>query len=83
MHMPYLVQGCIDDRTLAVTADTAKDAFAKAIEWHVAEGLSSVSIYDGAVIYSIDEFASAIALQAIANTVEAAAPKRKTSDASD
>ena len=66
--MPYLVQGCIDDRTLAVTANTAKEAFAKAIEWHVAEKCTDVSIYDGSKLYSIDEFA-AMALQEIANTV--------------
>jgi hypothetical protein len=34
--MPYLVQGRIDDHRLAVTTGTAKEAFAKAIEWHVA-----------------------------------------------
>ena len=73
--MPYLVQGCIDDHTLAVTADTAKEAFAKAIEWHVVEKFSGVSIYDSARMYSIDEFASVMALQEIANTVEAAALK--------
>ena len=67
--MPYLVQGCIDDRTLAVTANTANEAFAKAIEWHVAKKYTDVSIYDGSKIYSIDEFASAMALQEIANTV--------------
>jgi hypothetical protein len=27
--MPFLVQACLDDRTLAVTAATAKEAFAK------------------------------------------------------
>ena len=45
---------CIDDHTLAVTEDTAKDAFAKAIEWHVVEKFFGVSIYDGARMYSID-----------------------------
>ena len=66
------MQGCIDDRTLAVTANTAKEAFAKAIEWHVAEKYMDVSIYDGRKLYSIDEFASAMALQEIANTVATA-----------
>jgi hypothetical protein len=70
--MPFLVQGCIDDRTLAVTANTAKEAFAKAIEWHVAEEYTDVSIYDGSKIYSIHEFASAMALQEIADTVTTA-----------
>ena len=81
--MPYLVQGRIDDHTLAVTRDTAKQAFAKAIEWHVAEGFSDVSIYDGAKRYSIVEFASVMSLREIENTVDAVAPKRKANDASD
>jgi len=70
--MPYLVQGCIDDRTLAVIAATAKEAFAKAIEWHVVEGLTDVSIYDGTTSYSVDEFASAMAVQEIAATMKMA-----------
>jgi len=71
--MPFLVQGCIDDHKLAVTTATAKEAFAKAIEWHVTERFADVSIYDGVKIYSIEEFSSVMALQEIANTVEAAA----------
>jgi hypothetical protein len=62
--MPFLVQGCIDDHTLAVTADTAKEKF------------SSVSIHDGVRIYSIDEFASVMSLQEIAKTVNAAAEQK-------
>ena len=54
--MPFLVQGCIDDHTLAVTTATAKEAFAKAVEWHVAERFADVSIYDGIKIYSIEQF---------------------------
>jgi hypothetical protein len=72
------VQGCIDDHTLAVPTATAKEAFAKAVEWHVTE--ADVSIYDGAKIYSIEQFSLVMALQEIANTVEAAAelgPKAK------
>ena len=73
--MPHAisVQGSLDDHTLAVTAYTAKEAFAKAIEWHVVEKFSGVSIYDGDRIYSIDEFASVMSLREIAKTVEAAA----------
>jgi hypothetical protein len=33
--MPFLVQACLDDHTLAVTTATAKEAFAKAVEWQV------------------------------------------------
>ena len=79
--MPFLVQGSLDDHTLAVTADTAKEAFAKAIEWHVVEKFSGVSIYDGARTYSIDEFASVMALHEIANTVETAALEAGGNDA--
>ena len=78
--MPFLVQCCIDDHTLAVTTATAKEAFAKAVEWHVAERFADVSIYDGVKIYSIEQFSLVMALQEIANTVEAAAelePKAK------
>ena len=76
--MPFLVQGCIDGHTLAVTTATAKEAFAKAVEWHVTE--ADVSIYDGVKTYSIEQFSLVMALQEIANTVEAAAeqgPKAK------
>ena len=69
--MPFLVQGCLDDHTLAVTTATAKEAFAKAVEWHVTE--ADVSIYDGVKTYSIEQFSLVMALREIANTVEAAA----------
>ena len=45
--MPFPVQGYLDDHTLAVTTATAKEAFAKAVEWHVTERFTDVSIYDG------------------------------------
>ena len=53
--------------------ETVKEAFAKAIEWHVVERFTDVSISDGIKSYSIDRFASVMALQEIADTVEAAA----------
>jgi hypothetical protein len=71
--MPFLVQGCIDDHKLAVTTATAKEAFAKAIEWQVAQGFTDISIYDGVTNYSIDAFSVAMALLEIAKTVEATA----------
>jgi len=71
--MPFLVQATIDDHTLAVTTETAKEAFAKAVEWHVVERFNEISISDGARSYSIAEFSSIMALREIANTVEAAA----------
>ena len=63
--MPFLVQGCIDDHTLAVTTATAQEAFAKAVEWHVVQAFTDVSIYDGARSYSIEEFSSVMALREI------------------
>ena len=69
--MPFLVQAITDDHTLAVTFETAKGAFAKAVEWHVVRRFTDISINDGAKSYSIDEFSSVMALLDIANTVEA------------
>jgi hypothetical protein len=54
--MPYLVQAQIDDHTLAVTTETAKEAFAKAVEWHVTGRFSHVSITDDIKTYSLDAF---------------------------
>jgi hypothetical protein len=72
--MPFLVQATIDDHTVAVTTATAKEAFAHAIEWHVVERFTDVSIYDdGTKVYSIDAFSVAMALLEIAKTVEATA----------
>ena len=51
-------------------AETAKVAFAKAIEWHVVERLAGVSISDGTRSYSIVEFSSVMALIEIASTIE-------------
>ena len=68
--MPFSVQAYLDDHRLSVTTETAKDAFAKAVEWHV-ERLSNVTISDGNKSYTVSEFSSAMALQQIADTVKA------------
>ena len=70
--MPFSVQACLDDHTLAVTTATAKEAFAKAVEWHKSGRFTSVSINDSTKSYSIDAFALAMALLDIAKTVNAA-----------
>jgi hypothetical protein len=58
--MSFSVQAIHDDHTLTVTTETAKEAFAKAVEWHVVErGLTHVSISDGNRCYL---FSSAMAL---------------------
>lgn len=73
--MPFVVKAHIDDVMLSANADTAKEAFAKAIEWHVAQSLSDVSISDGIRNFTIAEFASAMASLDIESTVDAAADR--------
>jgi hypothetical protein len=68
LPMPFHVHAYVDDYLLNAAAETAKDAFAKAIEWHVVGRLTDVSISDGTRSYSIAEFASVMALAEIANT---------------
>ena len=70
--MPFQIQGNIDDHTLAVTTQTAKEAFAKAVEWQVVQ-FADVSISDGGKRYTVTEFASFMALKEVADTVEASA----------
>ena len=70
--MPFLVQASSDGQTLAVMTATAKEAFAKAIEWHKSGRFTSVSINDSTKSYSIDAFALAMALLDIAKTVNSA-----------
>ena len=68
--MPFQVQGNIDDHALAVTCETAKEAFAKAVEWQVVQ-LADVSISDGTKSFTSTEFASFMAFKGIAETVDA------------
>jgi hypothetical protein len=74
--MKFLVKAFYDDHVLTVTTATAKEAFAKAIEWQIVERFSNVSISDGIKNYEIAEFASEMALTEIAVTVEAASEVR-------
>ena|SRR6266480_641962 len=67
--MPFLVQATADDHTLAVTTETATEAFEKAIEWQVVERFTNISINDGTKSYTVAEFSSVMALKQIANTV--------------
>ena len=69
--MPFLVQANIDDHALSVRTETAKEAFAKAVEWHIVDRFSNVSIGDGTKSYTIAEFSSIMALNQIADAVEA------------
>jgi len=56
-----------------VTTATAKEAFAKAVEWHVTGRFTHVTISDDAKTYSIDAFAVAMSLLEIAKTVNTTA----------
>ena len=47
LSVPFLVKAYVDVHALIATAETAKDAFANAIEWHVVGKLTDVSINDG------------------------------------
>ena len=74
--MPFLVQANVDDHTLAVTTETAKEAFAKAVEWQVVQ-FADVTISDGTKRYTVTEFASVMALKEVADTVVASAEQRQ------
>ena len=74
--MPFVVKAHIDDLMLTANAETAKKAFAKAVEWHVAKGFRGVSISDGHKRFTIAEFSWKMASQEIANTVDAGAERR-------
>jgi hypothetical protein len=70
--MLFSVQACLGDHTLSVAAPTAKEAFAKAIEWHKSGRFTSVSIHEGTKNYSIEAFAREKALVEIRKTVDGA-----------
>ena len=74
--MPFSVKAYHSDHPLTVTKETAKEAFAKAVEWHVTKGFRGISISDGQKRFTIAEFSWTMASQEIANTVEAAAERR-------
>ena len=42
--MPFSVQAYTDDHRLSVKTETAKEAFAKAVEWHVVHKLAGITI---------------------------------------
>ncbi|MGE9007166.1 hypothetical protein ACO2JO_01185 [Leptospira interrogans] len=59
--MPFTVFADVDDHLVSATAETAKEAFAKAVEWQVVSKLTDVSISDGIGSYSIDGFSLILA----------------------
>ena len=80
--MPFLVQASIDDHKLAVTCETAKEAFAKAVEWQVVQ-FADVAISDGTKSYTVTEFASFMALKGFAGTVDASAEQKRKAKPED
>jgi hypothetical protein len=76
--MPFVVKAHIDDLTLTANAETAKEAFTKAVEWHVAKGFRGVSIGNGHKRFTVAEFSWTMASQEIANTVDAAPLRRQS-----
>lgn len=67
--MSFLVEGFLDDHSLSATIATAREAFAKAIEWHNSGRFSNVTISDGTDTHSIVSFPLAMARLEIAKTV--------------
>jgi phosphopantetheinyl transferase (holo-ACP synthase) len=67
-EMSFPVQATIDGHTVLAPAETAKEAFAKAIEWHVAQRFADVAISDGRREYSIAEFSAAMAISEMTDT---------------
>jgi hypothetical protein len=68
--LQFSVHAYVDGHDLSATAETAKEAFARAIEWRIVGGLADVLISDGTRSYSIAEFSSVMALAEIANTIK-------------
>ena len=74
--MAFVIQARIEDHTLSATTETAKEAFAKAVEWQAVHKLTCVTISDGVRSFTITDFASAMAFLEIANTVCATSDRR-------
>ena len=65
--MSFIVCATVDGHSIVASAETAKEAFAKAIEWEVQQ-LAEVTISDGSKNYSIAEFSAKMALAEITVT---------------
>ena len=74
--MLFHVHAYVNGHFFKAAAKSAKDAFAKAIEWHVVGRLTDISISAGTRSYSIAEFASVMALAEIAKTEASASQNR-------
>jgi hypothetical protein len=68
--MPFTVRGFYNNNPMTLTIETAKEAFAKAIEWHVVQKFSDISIGDDRKSYTIAEFSLTMALSEISSTLD-------------
>jgi hypothetical protein len=66
--MAFEVKGRVYGRLLKANADTAKEVFAIAVEWQVANCAWDLTISDGSRSFSVAEFAWTMASDEIANT---------------
>jgi hypothetical protein len=67
--MSFEIRASIDDCILTAEAKTAKEAFAKAVEWQVVGGIRGVSISDGTHRFTVAEFSWRMASAEIAETM--------------
>jgi phosphopantetheinyl transferase (holo-ACP synthase) len=66
--MSFTVCATVDGHRVSAPAETAKEAFAKALKWQVAQQFADVAISDGNKDYSIAEFSAKMALAEITVT---------------
>jgi hypothetical protein len=66
--MPFEVKAYLYGRSQTAHTDSAKEAFALAVEWQVADCGWGISISDGSKRFTIAEFAWAMASEEIATT---------------
>ena len=66
--MSFSVQATVDGHRIVAPADTAKEAFAKAVDWQVSKQFAGITISHGRANYSIAEFSAKMALAEIAVT---------------
>ncbi len=75
--MPFVVKARIYNRTLSENAETAKEAFAQAVEWQAAGRFCRVSIDSGRRRFTIAEFSWTMASQEVANTAHIVAKRQR------
>lgn len=68
--MPFEVKAYLYGRSQTAHTDSAREAFALAVEWQVADCAWGVSISNGNNCFTVAEFAWAMASREIADTVQ-------------